>query len=86
MPRYIQIDTKTGHIISDSFLSEAVDAENMIAVDENFECGNKKYVNGKWEEYTPDIIVPEPTQLDIIEENQLIIMEALAAQYEASFV
>jgi hypothetical protein len=82
MPRYAQIDTKTGCVVSDSFLFENVSAENMIAVDENFEIGNKRYVNGRWEEYEPDISEEEPTQLDIIMENQIIIMEALAAQYE----
>lgn len=30
----------------------------------------------------PEPIIPEPTQLDTIEESQLIIMEALAEQYE----
>ena len=84
MPRYIQIDKKTGHIISDSFLAAAVDAPDMIPVSDDFEAGNIKYVDGKWEEYIPEEIVPEPTQLDIIEENQLIIMEALASQYESS--
>ena len=82
MPRYAQIDKKTGYVISDSFLSETVSDENMIAVDEDFELGNKKYVNGSWEEYEPDISEEEPTQLDIIMENQIIIMEAIAAQYE----
>lgn len=33
------------------------------------------------EEPTPE---PQPTQLDTIEENQLIIMEAMADQYEQS--
>ncbi len=40
---------------------------------------------GEFSEYIPEPVepaIPEPTQLDNIEESQLIIMEALAEQYE----
>jgi len=82
MPRYIQINPETGRIVSDSFLSEKVNYPHMISVDDDFEAGNKKYLNGQWVEYEPEIVEEEPTQLDTMEENQLIIMEAMAQQYE----
>ena len=42
---------------------------------------------GEFSEYVPEPvkpIIPEPTQLDNIEESQLVIMEAIAEQYEES--
>ena len=36
----------------------------------------------RYEFEKPEIIEPEPTQLDIIQEQQLIIMTAQADQYE----
>ena len=43
----------------------------------------KKYNNGKWEDVYVEPVEPEPTQLDRIEEQQLITMEATATVYEA---
>lgn len=54
MIRYAQIDSKTGLVISDSYLSGEVEAENMIQIDEGFDLENKKYINGKWIEYVPE--------------------------------
>ena len=43
----------------------------------------KKYENGEWVNAAPEPEPEaEPTQLDRVEEAQLIIMEAMAAQYE----
>ena len=43
----------------------------------------KKYNNGKWEDVYVEPVEAEPTQLDRIEEQQLITMEATATVYEA---
>lgn len=54
MIRYAQIDSKTGLVISDSYLSGEVEAENMIQIEEDFDLTNKRYVDGNWIEYVPE--------------------------------
>ena len=54
MIRYAQIDIKTGMVISDSYLSGEVEAENMIQVEEGFDLTNKRYIDGNWIEYVPE--------------------------------
>ena len=57
MYRYTQINSD-GYVVSDSYLSNEVKADNMISISEDFDLTNKRYINGKWEEYTPEP-VPE---------------------------
>lgn len=73
-----------------SQLSGLVDLPNMIKLD-SYDLGvlGKKYNNGIWEEVPWTEPKTEPTQLDNIEkqvsinnDNNLIIMEAMADQYE----
>ena len=52
--RYAQIDIKTGLVISDSYLSGEVEAENMIQIEEGFDLTNKRYIDGNWIEYVPN--------------------------------
>lgn len=54
MIRYAQIDSKTGLVISDSYLSGEVEAENMIQIEESFDLTNKRYIDGNWIEYVPE--------------------------------
>lgn len=54
MIRYAQIDIKTGIVISDSYLSGEVEAENMIQIEEGFDLTNKRYIDGNWVEYVPE--------------------------------
>ena len=54
MFRYAQID-ENGYVVSDSFLSGEVNAENMIQITNDFDLKNKKYVGNKWVEYVPEI-------------------------------
>lgn len=54
MIRYAQIDSKTGLVISDSYLSGEVEAENMIQIEEGFDLTNKRYIDGNWIEYVPE--------------------------------
>lgn len=54
MIRYAQIDIKTGLVISDSYLSGEVEAENMIQIEEGFDLTNKRYIDGNWIEYVPE--------------------------------
>ena len=61
MIRYAQINTKTGIVTVDSYLSGEVEAENMIRIDEDFDLTNKKYENGKWVEYVPKVSEIEET-------------------------
>ena len=74
MFRYAQID-ENGYIVSDSYLSGEVTAENMIAIEEGFETSNKRYVDGEWVEYTPDpepANEPEPTEAELIQAELLL--------------
>ena len=85
MYRYAQINLETGKVEADSYLSGEVNYPHMIPVADNFDLTNKKYINGEWIEYEPEPVPdPQPTQADRIEENQLILMEAMAEQYEES--
>ena len=72
MIRYAQINTKTGIVTVDSYLSGEVEAENMIRIDEDFDLTNKKYENGKWVEYVPE--VPEVEETISNEEIQAEIL------------
>lgn len=54
MIRYAQIDLDTGMVVSDSYLSGEVEAENMIQIEESFDLTNKRYIDGNWIEYVPE--------------------------------
>jgi hypothetical protein len=75
--RYAQINTKTGIVTVDSYLSGEVEAENMIRIDEDFDLTNKKYENGKWVEY-----VPEVSEIEETVSNEEIQAEILLNQAE----
>lgn len=69
--RYAQID-ENGLVVSDSWLSGQVEAENMIPLEDNFDLSNKKwdFELKHWVEYVPEPEPEpeyEPTQLDNIE-------------------
>lgn len=80
MFRYAQIN-EDGYVVSDSWLSGEVKADNMIPLEDNFDLSNKRYVEGKWVDYTPEPVIPEPTQLDRIEET--VTTNALTTEYLA---
>ena len=61
--RYAQI-TDEGYVVSDSYLSGEVDHPNMIPIPEDLDLTNKKYVGGKWEEYTPAPPEPQPSEIE----------------------
>lgn len=61
MFRYAQIN-ESGFVISDSYLSGEVTADNMIAIAEDFNLTNKKYVGSKWVEYIPETVVEVLTE------------------------
>ena len=77
MIRYAQINTKTGIVTVDSYLSGEVEAENMIRIDEDFDLTNKKYENGKWIEY-----VPKVSEIEETVSNEEIQAEILLNQAE----
>ena len=77
MIRYAQINTKTGIVTVDSYLSGEVEAENMIRIDEDFDLTNKKYENGKWVEY-----VPKVSEIEETVSNEEIQAEILLNQAE----
>ena len=54
MIRYAQIDLDTGMVVSESYLSGEVEAENMIQIEESFDLTNKRYIDGNWIEYVPE--------------------------------
>ena len=83
MYRYAIINIETGIIEGISNLIGNVNKPDMILISDDFDTTNKKYVNGEWVEYEPEPLpTPAPTQVDIIQEQQLIIMTAQADQYE----
>lgn len=92
MYHYAQIEKREdgyGYMVADSYLSGEVISENMIPITDPIDYTNHRwnYDTEQWEEYTPEpepAPEPKPTQLDNIEESQLIIMEAMADQYEQS--
>lgn len=78
MTRYAQIDIESGTVISDSFLSGEVEAENMIRIKEDFDLTNKRYIDGNWIEY-----IPEQSNTDTddnISDTELIQAEMLLNQ------
>ena len=84
---YAQID-ENNICVGISELSGEIIENSMIPLDKyDLSILDKKYNNGEWEEVPQP--KPEPTQLDKIEEqvysnneSNLIIMEAMADQYE----
>lgn len=81
MIRYAQIDIKTGMVISDSYLSGEVEAENMIQIEESFDLTNKRYVNGNWIEYVPESNETENNNNETeISDTELIQAEMLLNQ------
>ena len=72
MYRYAQID-ENGYVVSDSYLSGEVEADNMIPILEDFELSNKRYIDGEWKEYTP-----EPQSEPELSESEQAIFETQA--------
>ena len=82
MHRYVIINSE-GIIIGEKILCKKIDEKNSILVDVDFDPTNKKWNGSGWETYEPpEPQEPEPTQLDSIEQTQLMMMEAMADQYE----
>ena len=77
MIRYAQINTKTGIVTVDSYLSGEVEAENMIRIDEDFDLTNKRYIDRNWVEY-----VPKVSEIEEIVSNEEIQAEILLNQAE----
>ncbi|MEA5085592.1 MAG: hypothetical protein VB018_15840 [Lachnospiraceae bacterium] len=75
MFRYAQIN-ENGIVVSDSYLSGEVTAENMISIAEDFVLTNKKYVDGEWVEY-----VPEPIVEVLTEQERTILETAVSIDY-----
>ena len=81
MIRYAQIDIKTGLVISDSYLSGEVEAENMIQIEEGFDLTNKRYIDGNWVEYVPNEKETENNNNETeISDTELIQAEMLLNQ------
>lgn len=81
MIRYAQIDIKTGIVISDSYLSGEVEAENMIQIEEGFDLTNKRYIDGNWVEYVPESNETENSKNETeISDDELIRAEMLLNQ------
>lgn len=69
--RYAQIDLESGIVISDSHLSGEVKAKHMIPISNDFDLSNKKYINGEWVDYVPEV-VDEPTDQELINAEILL--------------
>lgn len=74
--RYAQI-TDSGYVISDSYLTGKVELPDMIPIPEDFDLTNKRYVDGKWEEYTPaPPPEPQPSEMEKLKARVTEIEEA----------
>lgn len=71
--RYAQIDIESGMVVSDSYLSGEVKAKHMIPISEDFDLSNKKYINGEWVDYVPEVV-------DQLTDQELINAEILLNQ------
>ena len=81
MIRYAQIDLDTGMVVSDSYLSGEVEAENMIQIKEDFDLTNKRYIDGNWIEYVPELNETENNKNETeISDAELIQAEMLLNQ------
>lgn len=77
--RYAQI-TDEGYVVSDSYLRGKVDHPNMISIPEDFDLANKRYVDGKWESYTPaPPPEPQPSEMNMLKARVTEIEEAQGA-------
>lgn len=74
MFHYAQID-ENGIPFSNSYLSEPVESEFMIPVDDNFDIQNKKWNGTDWEEYIP------PVDPNLDEEKEMQLEQAMNIQY-----
>ena len=74
MYRYAQID-KNGYIVSDSYLSGEVTADNMIPVSDDFDLTNKRYVDGEWQTYEPSYVE------ELLETEQAIFETEINTEY-----
>lgn len=74
--RFAQID-EDGYVVSDSYLLGEVVADDMIAIPEDFDLTNKKYVGGEWVGYTPEPM-PEPILSEV---EQAILQSAVNSEY-----
>ena len=72
MYRYAQINSE-GYVVSDSYLSGEVIADNMIPLSEDFDLKNKRYVNGDWV-----VVEPEPEPLPTLSETDEAILNTNA--------
>lgn len=72
MYRYAQINSE-GYIVSDSYLSGEVIADNMIPLSEDFDLKNKRYVNGEW-----IVVEPKPELLPTLSETEEAILNTNA--------
>ena len=74
MYRYAQID-KNGYIVSDSYLSGEVTAENMMPVSDDFDLTNQRYVDGAWQTYAPSYVE------ELLETEQAIFETEINTEY-----
>ena len=80
--RYAQINDD-GFVVSDSYLSGEVKAENMIPLDDNFDLVNKRFVNGNWEEYIPELAeVEQEISSEEIQAQILLNQAQIAAKQQ----
>ena len=75
MIKYAQI-RDDGTIVSISYLSNEVNADNMIKIDESTNLNNKKYYKGKW------VDIPEPKSETTNEKSEYEMIKAI---YEKLF-
>lgn len=82
--RYAQINTETGHVISDSHLSGEVESMDMISIADDFDLRNKKYIDGEWVEFTPEPSEPEEeiSEQDIVNAEILLNQATMLSKQE----
>lgn len=85
MYRYVQINTETGQVVGDSYLSGPVAYPHMIPIPDDFDLAGKKYVDGKWVEDAPvEPAEPEPTEQELINAEMLLNQATILSNQEAT--
>ncbi len=84
MYRYAQINTDTGMIVGDSWLSGEVNHPNLIAIPDDFDITGKRYANGEWVDYTPEPVAPEPTEQERVSAEILLNQAEILSNQSAT--
>lgn len=82
MKRYAQTDENKICFATANLTDNIVAPDDWILIKSHDDVLGKLYINGEWEEVP--LPEPEPSPFSVIQEQNIVIMEAIADQYEQS--